>query len=58
MFSDTFAGIAAGSAPPFIVAQIVGGLVGLVLAVVLYPDLAQTSDEVVARHKHTGSSSG
>ena len=28
MFSDTFAGIAPGSVPGFIVAQIIGGLVG------------------------------
>ena len=38
MLSDTFAGIAPGSAPGFIAAQLIGGLVGLVLVVVLYPD--------------------
>ncbi|MFD2793911.1 aquaporin [Promicromonospora vindobonensis] len=37
VFSDTFAGIAPGSVPPFVLAQLVGGAVGLGLAVVLYP---------------------
>ena len=50
MFSDTFAGIAPGSAPGFIVAQIVGGLVGLALVVALYPDAARSADEVVVPH--------
>lgn len=38
MFSDTFAGIAPGSAPGFIAAQLVGGLLGIGLVLVLYPD--------------------
>jgi glycerol uptake facilitator-like aquaporin len=37
MFSDTFAGIAPASVPPFIVAQLIGGLLALVLVRVLYP---------------------
>ncbi len=40
MFSDTFAGIAPASAPGFILAQIVGALVGLALVVALYPEAA------------------
>jgi glycerol uptake facilitator-like aquaporin len=36
-FTDTFAGIAAGSVPGFVAAQVVGGVLGLVLVVVLYP---------------------
>jgi glycerol uptake facilitator-like aquaporin len=36
--SDTFAGIAPGSAAVFVVVQFVGALVGLVLARALYPD--------------------
>jgi glycerol uptake facilitator-like aquaporin len=36
--SDSFAGIRPGDAPEFIAAQIVGGLVGLLLARVLFPD--------------------
>lgn len=37
MFSDTFAGIAPASTPTFILAQLVGGAVGLALAVWLTP---------------------
>ncbi|MEU7143460.1 MIP/aquaporin family protein [Nocardia sp. NPDC046473] len=37
MFSDTFAGIAPASAPGFIVAQLVGALIGLALIGILYP---------------------
>ncbi|MBV8179562.1 MAG: aquaporin family protein [Mycobacterium sp.] len=50
MFSDTFAGIAPTSVPPFIAAQIVGGIAGLALAVTLYPVVAQTADEAVIPH--------
>jgi glycerol uptake facilitator-like aquaporin len=53
MFSDSFAGIAPSSAPGFIVAQIVGALVGLALVVALYPDAAKTADEVVVPHHPT-----
>ncbi len=50
MFSDSFAGIAPASAPGFIAAQLVGALVGLALIVALYPDAAQTADDVVVPH--------
>ena len=53
VFSDTFAGIAAGSLPGFIAAQIVGAGIGLALVVVLYPDAARTADEVVIPHPHS-----
>jgi glycerol uptake facilitator-like aquaporin len=53
MFSDTFAGIAPSSAPGFIVAQIIGALVGLALIAILYPDAAKTADEVVLPHHHS-----
>jgi glycerol uptake facilitator-like aquaporin len=58
-FSNTFAGIAPSSAPSFIAAQILGGVVALALVRVLYPKpaqeptdqhepmAAQTSEEVV-----------
>jgi glycerol uptake facilitator-like aquaporin len=38
MFSETFAGIAPSSAPGFVAAELVGGLLGLGLVVALYPD--------------------
>ena len=46
MFSDTFAGIAPSSAPSFIGAQIVGGVLAVILIRVLYPAItsAQASD--------------
>ena len=37
MFSDTFAGIGPASVPPFLVAQLIGGAVGLLLVRLLYP---------------------
>jgi protein-tyrosine-phosphatase len=37
MFSDSFAGIAPGSTPGFIAAQILGALIGVGLVVALYP---------------------
>src|SRR6201988_494034 len=37
MFSDTFAGIAPGSVLPFIAAQLVGGVVGVLIALAMYP---------------------
>src|SRR6202035_3848917 len=51
MFSDTFAGIAPGSTPGFIAAQIVGALMGLMLVVALYPDAASTADDVIVPHQ-------
>jgi glycerol uptake facilitator-like aquaporin len=39
MFSDTFAGIAPSSAPAFIAAQIIGGLLALVIIKALYPTI-------------------
>jgi glycerol uptake facilitator-like aquaporin len=53
MFSDSFAGIAPGSAPGFITAQIVGALLGLALVLLLYPDAGASVDDVVVPHPHT-----
>jgi hypothetical protein len=59
MFSNTFAGIAPSSAPSFIAAQILGGVVAFALVRALYPKradqptdqnesmAAQTAEEVV-----------
>jgi glycerol uptake facilitator-like aquaporin len=41
MFSDTFAGIAPGSVPMFIVMQLLGGTLALALIWLLYPTPAQ-----------------
>lgn len=55
MISDTFAGIAPSSVPGFVVAQLIGGLVGLGLVRVLYPDAAATADQIVVPHTSPGS---
>jgi glycerol uptake facilitator-like aquaporin len=55
MFSDTFAGIAPGSTPGFIAAQIVGALLGLGLISALYPDAAVTAHNAVIPHQRTPS---
>jgi arsenate reductase len=49
MFSNTFAGITPSSAPSFIGAQVVGGVVALVVIAVLYPNMTpdQASDIMV-----------
>src|SRR5215468_8409229 len=49
MFSDTFAGIAPSSVPAFIVAEIVGGALAVVVIKTLYPGItpAQAADIVV-----------
>ena len=52
MFSNTFAGIAPGSAPGFIAAQIIGALAGLALVAALYPGIAKQADDVVVPHPH------
>ncbi len=53
MFSDTFAGIAPSSAPAFIAAQIVGGVVAVGVIRMLYPRLtpAQAADIIVPHHQ-------
>ena len=50
MFSNSFAGIAPSSAPSFISAQVVGGLLGFVLVRVLYPGVtkAEAADIIFA----------
>jgi glycerol uptake facilitator-like aquaporin len=53
MFSDTFAGIAPSSAPAFIAAQIVGGVLAWALIRVLYPQItpAQAADIIIPHHQ-------
>lgn len=51
VFSDTFAGIAPPSVPGFVLAQVVGALVGLGLVLALYPDAPATADDAVIPHR-------
>ncbi|WP_026554692.1 aquaporin [Arthrobacter sp. 35W] len=50
IFSDTFAGIAPTSVPPYVLAQVVGAAVGLGLLVLLFPSAARAADDVVLPH--------
>lgn len=50
MFSDTFAGIEPASAPMFIVGQLAAVGLAIVLIKVLYPDIEEVADEVLAPH--------
>ncbi len=52
MFSNTFAGIAPSSVPPFVGAEIVGGIVGFTLIRVLYPGFtSEKAQDVVVPHR-------
>ena len=48
--SDTFAGIAPTSVGPFIAAQLLGGAIGIVLTLALFPAVPETADQVVTSH--------
>jgi glycerol uptake facilitator-like aquaporin len=50
IFSDTFAGIAPGSVPAFVVAQLVGTAAGLGLLLLLFPAAGRAADDVVLPH--------
>lgn len=54
MLTDTFAGIAPGSAAPFIAAQLVGALAAVLAVRQLYPSIAQVADQVVVPHEVQG----
>jgi arsenate reductase len=51
MFSDTFAGIAPASAPPFLVAELVGAGVAYGAVRALFPDAAAFAADVVVPHE-------
>jgi glycerol uptake facilitator-like aquaporin len=50
IFSDTFAGIAPGSVPPFVIAQLLGAAIGLGLLLLLFPAAARAADDIVIPH--------
>ena len=56
MFSATFAGIAPSSAPPFIAAQILGGVLAAGVIKALYPAItpAEAADIIVPHHGDAG----
>jgi glycerol uptake facilitator-like aquaporin len=57
IFSDTFAGIAPGSVPGFVLAQLIGASVGLGLLLILFPSAANNADDVVLPHSSEKASS-
>jgi glycerol uptake facilitator-like aquaporin len=50
IFSDTFAGIAPGSVLPFVLAQVAGGVLGVGVVTLLYPDVERAAARVVVPH--------
>jgi arsenate reductase len=48
--SDTFAGIDPGSVPGFVIAQLAGGVLAVVVVRVLYPDIQRSAPDVVVPH--------
>jgi arsenate reductase len=50
--SDTFAGIAPSSAPLFVLMQLLGGLLGLAAAVVLYPGPRRLAEDLTSAGDH------
>jgi arsenate reductase len=48
--SDTFAGIAPSVVLPFVAAQVVGALLAVVTARLLFPDVAEHADDVLVPH--------
>jgi glycerol uptake facilitator-like aquaporin len=54
MFSDSFAGIAPASVPAFVIAQLIGGVVGIAVIRALYPDLTpDEAAEVMLPHEES-----
>lgn len=50
IFSDTFAGIAPGSVPPFLAVQVLGAAVGVGILLLLFPHAGRTAADVVIPH--------
>ena len=58
MLSDTFAGIAPGSAPAFVAAQLVGAALAVASVRLLYPDVTRAAGDVVLPHPRSSQRSG
>jgi arsenate reductase len=57
-FTDTFAGIAPGSVPGYVIAQVAGLLVGVGAIAGFYPDAGRTAGDVVVPHDADATVSG
>ena len=59
MFSDTFGGIAPASVPSFIAAQVIGGVLAVVIIRALYPRLARAqAADIVVPHRQGQAGTG
>jgi glycerol uptake facilitator-like aquaporin len=59
MFSDTFAGIAPSSAPPLIAAQVIGGILAVIVIRMLYPGVtAAEAADIIVPHVRDRAGSG
>jgi glycerol uptake facilitator-like aquaporin len=59
MFSNTFAGISPSSVPSFIAAQIVGGVLALIVIKLLHPDITEAeAADIIVPHEITPSNIG
>lgn len=54
LFSDTFAGIAPASVAPYVIAQLVGAVIGIALTALLFPAASRAADRVVVPHAAAG----
>jgi len=52
--SNTFAGIAPASVPPFVLAQLVGAALAVIAVWVLYPGVTSVADDVILAHPEAG----
>jgi len=52
--SNTFAGIAPGSVPPFVLAQLIGSALAVAAVWVLYPGVSSVADDVILAHPEGG----
>lgn len=50
-FSNSFAGIAPRSVSGFVLAQVVGAIVGVAIIAALYPEASQVADDLVVPHR-------
>lgn len=50
-FTNTFAGIAPGSLPGYILAEFVGAAIGMLLLIVLYPSVENAANDLVVPHQ-------
>lgn len=57
-FSDSFAGIAPESLPGFVIAQLIGAVVGVGLLRLLYPAAGRAADDVVTPHTENPATTG